>query len=183
MHSIIRYYPRYILPCQLCAAVFLFYAGCGDHTVSRDEQLKVKIRYATEAAWNHGVLAALDTLYAPDFIRHRPPFPDLKGLEAHKQRVQTVRSAFPDHQTIIKDILIDGDRAAVWYIWEGTHTGEGLPIPPTGRRVSVEGCDIYRIVNGMVTEEWDHENFLKLYQQLGYVIEPPANSMTPAKRG
>ena len=147
--------------------------GCFNSEVSKTEELKGTIQFAIIEAWNKGNIDALNKLYAPDFIRHRPPFPDYTGLDAHKERVAMIRGAYPDHETIIHDIIIEGNLAAIWYTWQGTHTGEGLSLPPTGKFVKVPGCDIYRFENGKVVEEWDHEGFLSLFQQLGYIIEPP----------
>ena len=62
---------------------------------------------------------------------------------------------------------------AVYGWYTGTHTGEGLSIPPANKEVTVAGCDVYKIVDGKVVEEWDHEGFLSLFQQLGYKIVPP----------
>ena len=155
------------------AALVTTITGCESRETVQKEELKATIKRIIEEAWNNGNLDVLDELYAVDFVRHRPPFPDIEGLDAHKQRVSVVRSAYPDHKTIIHDIIVDGDKVALWYTWEGTHTGEGLSLPPTGKPVKVAGCDVYHMVDGKVVEEWDHEGFLSLFQQLGYKIIPP----------
>lgn len=147
--------------------------GCERQKTVKEEELKATIRLVIEEVWNKENLDALDALYASDFIRHRPPFHDIEGLEAHKQRVAVVRSAYPDHKTTIHEIIVDNDKVAIRYTWQGTHTGEGLSIPPTGKQVTVAGCDVYHLENGKVIEEWDHEGFLSLYQQIGYQFIPP----------
>ena len=147
--------------------------GCQSAIQPDTKALKAKIHRVIEGAWNNGDLAMLDELYDPGFVRHRPPFDDYTGLDVHKKRIEMIRAAYPDHKTIIHDILVDGDRAAVRYTWTGTNTGAGMSIPPTGKRVSVDGCDVYRFVNGKIVEEWGHEGYLSLFQQLGYEITPP----------
>jgi len=160
-------------------AVFLMIAlmtnivSCASNTPDEKEVLESRIHGAITRAWNDGDIEALDDIYDANFIRHRPPFDDYTGLRLHKERVRLIRSAYPDHKTIIHDVIIDGDMVALWYTWKGTHTGEGLSLAPTGKRVSVPGCDVYKIVDGMIVEEWDHEGFLSLYQQLGYTVTPP----------
>ena len=147
--------------------------GCERQASKHHDELKARIQRVIVEAWNEGNLEALDELYSDNFVRHRPPFPDIVGLAAHKDRVAVVRSAYPDHKTTIHDIIIDNNMVALWYTWSGTHTGEGLSIPPTGIHVAVPGCDVYRVVDGKIAEEWDHEGFLSLFQQLGYEINPP----------
>ena len=153
--------------------ILVLTGGCQSADKPDTKELKAKIQQALEEAWNNGDVDVLDELYDPGFVRHRPPFDDYTGLDAHKQRIEMIRTAYPDHKTIVHDILVEGDRAAVRYTWIGTHTGNGLSIPPTGKQVSVDGCDVYRFVNGKIVEEWVHEGYLSLFQQLGYTITPP----------
>ena len=173
-------YPRKFSVIQIPMLSLLFFtlflAECGPSEKAQEEQLKAVFRRVLDETWNNGNFDAFDELYDVNFIRHRSPFPDVNGLEAHKKRFAVVFSAFPDHKGTFHDILVDGDKVAVWYTWHGTHSGSGLPIEPTGIKVNVTGCDVYRLENSKVVEEWDHEGFLSLYQQLGYSITPPKTS-------
>ena len=162
-----------VFPVMIVSIVVFSTVECEKQCTAKKEELKVRIIRVIEESWNKGNLDAFDELYAPDFVRHRPPFTDINGLEAHKQRFAIVLSVYPDHKATIHDVIIDGDTVALWYTWTGTHTGEGLSIPPTGKQVKVTGCDVYRMVDGKVVEEWDHEGFLSLFQQMGYKLVPP----------
>ena len=155
------------------SAAVICMTECGSREQVKEEKLKATIRRVIDESWNKGNFDAFDELYDDDFVRHRPPFPDINGLEAHKKRFGIVFSAFPDHKGTIHDIIIDGDKVAVRYTWRGTHIGQGLSIPPTNKEVTVAGCDVYKLVDGKVVEEWDHEGFLSLFQQLGYTLVPP----------
>ena len=62
------------------------------------KELKDKIRWAKEEAVIKGNLDALDEVYTPDGIIHRPPFPDIKGLEAYKQYILAARQAYTNIQ-------------------------------------------------------------------------------------
>ncbi|MBN1293052.1 MAG: ester cyclase [Candidatus Latescibacteria bacterium] len=165
---------------SLILPLFLF--GCGLSEKAKEEQIKAVFRRVLDETWNKGNFETFDELYDPNFIRHRPPFPDIVGLDAHKKRFAVVFSAFPDHKGTFHDILVDGDKVAVWYTWHGTHSGSGLPIVPTDKKVNVTGCDVYRLVDGKVVEEWDHEGFLSLFQQLGYTITPPGLTEEPEEK-
>src|SRR6266540_2979612 len=50
---------------------------------------------------------------------------------------------------------------------EGTHAGEFMGIPPTGKSVSMTGIAIYRIANGKIVEKWGEQDRLRMLQQLG----------------
>ena len=163
----------YFPPVIALTAIAVLIVGCERKGKAIEEELKATFRRVIEEAWNRGNLDAFDELYSINFVRHRPPFPDIQGLEAHKQRFEIVLNVYPDHKAILHDIITDGDKVAVRYTWNGTHTGQGLSIPPSGKQVTVTGCDVYKMVDGKIVEEWDHEGFLSLFQQLGYKLVPP----------
>ena len=166
---------RNIFAIIIGAAILMLFiiTGCKSTQPSESALLKAKIRRVMEDAWNNGNLDVLDELYDANFTRYLPPIAEYTGLDTHKERIKMIRSAYPDHKMFIHDILIDGDKAAIRYMWVGTHSGSGLSLPPTGKRVQVEGCDMYRFVDGKIVDEWVHEGFLSLFQQLGYEIIPP----------
>ena len=56
------------------------------------EDLETKIRWAGEEAWHKGNVDAFGEVYAEDYVWHRPPLPDIKGLEAAKQSVVGARA-------------------------------------------------------------------------------------------
>jgi len=171
--QVLKYFNRFTQTVMCLTVMSLCMDGCQSQDKTKEAELEATIRRVIDETWNKGNFDAFDELYYEEFVRHRPPFPDIHGLDAHKERFGIVFKAFPDHKGIIHSIIINGDKAAVQYTWTGTHTGEGLPFPPTNKKVTVAGCDVYKIVDGKVVEEWDHEGFLSLFQQLGYTIVPP----------
>ncbi len=70
----------------------------------------------------------------------------------------------------IEDIIAEGDKVWVRFKATGTHKGEYRGLAPTGKKITVMGVDIYRIVNGKVVETgWIVEDTLDLYKQLGVI--------------
>jgi predicted ester cyclase len=61
---------------------------------------------------------------------------------------------------------------AVRYVVEGTHQGELLGIPATGRRVRWDGIDVYRVANGKIVEEWLGDDLLAILVSLGAYTPP-----------
>lgn len=104
----------------------MLFAGCGQQKAEINKQ-KELARLAVEEAWNKGNLGVLDEQYAPDFVYHQTPFPDIKGLDAYKQYVKDNRTTYPDIRLTLEDALVEGDRIA----FRGTYTGTQKGVSPT----------------------------------------------------
>jgi predicted ester cyclase len=134
------------------------------------EELKAKIRWAGEEAWR-GNLDALDEVYAVNYVYHRPPFPDIMGLEAAKQQIADARSAYSDIQATYEEMIGEGNTIAYRWIIQLKHTGQSpsFPIPPTGKDVTLKGCTVVHITDGKVIEEFEYGDYLGFLQQLEVV--------------
>ncbi len=133
---------------------------------------KAVIQQAVDA-FNQGDWAAVDQLFAFDYIDHdraRAALPP--GPECVKQAWRMFRAAFPDLTGTIEDMVAEGDKVAVRATMRGTHQGELLGIPPTGRQVTVTLIDINRIEAGTFVERWAETDMLGLLHQLGAVPAP-----------
>jgi predicted ester cyclase len=140
------------------------------------EELKPKVRRIVDEAFNKGNLNAMDEIVTAGVILHRPGLPDIKGLEAYKQTIADLRKTYSDFNFTIDEFIMEGDRSAMRWSAGGTHTGQSasLPIPPTGKRVTMTGLSIIRTVNGKAVEEWEYMDVIGLMQQLG--VAPPMGS-------
>ena len=140
--------------------------------MSTAEDNKAAIRrYVVEEAFNKGNLAALDDVIAPDFV-YRGAGTEFKGPDGLKQIVTMLRTAYHDFHMVIDDIIAEGDRVAACYTYTGTHTGEFLGIPPTGKRIKVPEAVFYRFENGKEVEALGFIDMLTWFQQLG--VSPSA---------
>jgi steroid delta-isomerase-like uncharacterized protein len=120
-------------------------------------------------AINTGNLALLDEFVAPDYTEHSEGF---QGVEPFKQQITAFRAAFPDLRVTVEDLLIDGDRFASRTTVTGTHAGDLMGMPASGRRISVEAVDIGRIENGQAKERWGGLNLYSMLTQLGVIPAP-----------
>ena len=120
-------------------------------------------------AVNTGNLALLDEFVAPDYTEHSEGF---QGVEPFKQQITAFRTAFPDLRVIVEDLLIDGDRFASRTTVTGTHAGDLMGMPASGRRISVDAVDIGRIENGQAKERWGGLNLYSMLTQLGVIPAP-----------
>jgi steroid delta-isomerase-like uncharacterized protein len=120
-------------------------------------------------AVNTGNVALLDKLVAPDYIEHSEGF---QGVEPFRQQIITFRAAFPDLRVTIEDLITDGDRFASRTTVTGTHTGDLMGMPATGKHISVQAVDIGRIENGQAKERWGGLDMYTLLTQLGVIPAP-----------
>ena len=125
-----------------------------------------------EESWNKQNLAISDELLAPDIVVHGMQLPT-PGVEGVKQIVVAFLTAFPDAHMTTDDLIAEGDKVGSRWTFRGTHQGELMGIPPTGKQVTLTGISIDRIVNGNIVERWLEFDQLGLLQQLGAI--PPSN--------
>jgi steroid delta-isomerase-like uncharacterized protein len=133
------------------------------------EDNKAIARRWGEEVWGKGSPAAIDELFAPNFVFNYPlpgATPDLKG---YKQTVAMMLGPFADTQCTGEDVVAEGDKVAVRWIWRGTHKGEFMGVPPTGKQVTITGISILRIAGGKIVEEWGEMDNLGMMQQLGVI--------------
>jgi steroid delta-isomerase-like uncharacterized protein len=123
-------------------------------------------------AFSSGDLAALDGLFAADFVDHTALPGQAPGLAGTKQTIALFRAAFPDMQLAVEDLVAEGDRVAARVSMRGTHRGALLGIAPTGKRVAMAGMDLVRFAGGRIVERRGQEDMLGLMQQLGAIPAP-----------
>jgi steroid delta-isomerase-like uncharacterized protein len=138
------------------------------------DQNKAVVRRVFEEIVNKQNLAAIDDLLSPDIVIHTPVPGVGSGIESFRQFIGMFLSAFPQQHTELHDLIAEGDRVAVRHTHRGTHGGEFMGMPPTGRQFAVDGIEVFRIADGKVAEFWHMDDFLGLLQQLGAVPAPGA---------
>ncbi|MBI3287464.1 MAG: ester cyclase [Chloroflexi bacterium] len=139
------------------------------------QENKDRFRRAFEALFNEGNLAVADELFDPNFLGHAPPNP-IRGPQGLKQTVDMYRKALPDLHLTIEDQIAQGDRLANRWTARGTHRGELMGIPPTGKPVTLTGITINRWAGGKIVEGWTEINLMGVMQQLGVVPAPGARA-------
>lgn len=136
------------------------------------EENKALARRSVDEIWGKGSLAAVDELYAADFVWHWALPGMAPNREGYKQCVSMNFAAFAGVYCTVEDIVVEGDKVVARWTWGGTHKGEYMGIAPTGKQVTLTGISIDRIVGGKIVEEWGEMNTLGMMQQLG-VVPPP----------
>ena len=123
---------------------------------------------------NAGDIDGFGELLAEDFVEHE----EMPGLEPSKEGVKQLfhmyRAAFPDLRMEVQDVLVSGDKAVARVRATGTHKGEFLGMPATGKSVDVQLIDITRSGDdGLALEHWGVFDALAMMQQLGVIPQSP----------
>jgi steroid delta-isomerase-like uncharacterized protein len=142
------------------------------------EDNKALVRRFVDEVQSQGNVNAVDEFCSPEFVNHSAP----PGLPLDREGIKIVtamfRSAFPDSYFTVEDMMAEGDKVATRKTFHGTHQGEFMGIPPTGRQVSMGLIDIVRISDERVVEHWSMGDNFGMMQQLG-VIPRPGESGEP----
>jgi predicted ester cyclase len=116
--------------------------------------------------FNRGDLDAANEILSAEFVDHLPREEE-RGLEELKHYVTIYRTAFPDIQDTVGDIVAEGDKVVVRWMSRGTHQGEFMGVAPTGRHVTFTGMRLFRISENKIVESWVNIDERGLQEQLG----------------
>ncbi|MBN2332425.1 MAG: ester cyclase [Deltaproteobacteria bacterium] len=123
--------------------------------------------------WGSGELDLIDELAAPALTVHYPILPHvIRGGKTFKKLLHGFRSSFPDATLHVEEEIAEDDKVVIRWRFSGTHQGDFLNIPATGKKVQWTGITIYHIVDGKVAAEKGEEDFLGLLCQLGLDPRP-----------
>jgi steroid delta-isomerase-like uncharacterized protein len=115
------------------------------------------------------IAKAIDELVDPD-ARIRTPLPiETTGAEAVKEVFARLLHAYPDLHITIEDLVEEGDKVVMRNTVTGTHLGEHMGLPPTGRSVIYNEIFIFRFADGRVAETWGVVDVLSQMRQLGAI--------------
>ena len=130
------------------------------------DERKVLVRRLIDEVWNKGNLDVADEIFHPE--AWSPSAPTLPpGPEGVKFIATAFRNAFPDYWMTIDFMVAEPDRVAARFTQGGTHTGDLMGIPPTGKTAKWTEMGILRIADGKVVESWYDVDMLGLMGQLG----------------
>jgi hypothetical protein len=119
---------------------------------------------------NDGDVEGFDRVMAADFVEHEETPGLAPTREGVKEFFAMYLAAFPDLRFDPQDVLSSGDKVVARARVTGTHQGEFLGIPPTGKRIDVQLIDIVRFGDdGLAHEHWGVLDALAMMQQLGVV--------------
>ncbi len=136
------------------------------------EANKALVRRFIEEVQNQHKLTAVDEIMDPNMIDYAAQPSSLNSVEAFKKFFSGILIALPDLKAVIHNQVAEGDKVVTHKTFHGTHKGEFMGIPPTGKKVALEVIDIFRIAGGKFTEHWAVVDMMSVMQQLGVLPSP-----------
>jgi steroid delta-isomerase-like uncharacterized protein len=140
--------------------------------VSAEEASNKATLMRFQDAVERGVAAisqTIDEVFEPDVVFHAPVPTGATGTEALKQVWPVLFRAFPDLKVTVEDVIVEGDKVVVRDTVTGTHLGEYMGLPPTGKSVRYNEIFIARFANGRIAELWGVVDVFGQMKQLGLI--------------
>jgi predicted ester cyclase len=148
--------------------------GEREEAVSAEDN-KALIRRFVDEVQSGGNTDLKDEICSAEFVNHSAP----PGLPADREGIKILtamfRGAFPDSYFTVEDMIAEGDKFVTRKTFHGTHEGEFMGIPPSGRTVNVSLIDVVRIFDGLVLEHWSVGDNLGMMQQPDVIPQPGEN--------
>ena len=129
-------------------------------------------RFTDEIINGRDLDVALREMVVEDFVEQNPLPGQGPGRAGLADVLAGMFAGFPDLHWTLHDTLVEGDRVMTLSTWTGTHDGEFMGIPATGRSVSVESWTIDRYRDGQLTESRIIMDVAGMLGQLGIIPGP-----------
>jgi steroid delta-isomerase-like uncharacterized protein len=137
--------------------------------MSTTESNKAVARRFLEEVINQNRMDRADDLVVEDFVELDPLPGQRQGREGLKEVLGMMRAAFPDMHWVAEEMVAEGDTVVTRFTWTGTHRGEFLGVPATGRSVVVKRVVMDQLADGKMSKSRILMDSLGMMQQLGVV--------------
>ena len=123
------------------------------------------------AAWNAGDLDGYLALYDDSLVLHGYT-PEPMDRSAAVGFYRQILASFPGATLVFHDVFQSGDRVTIRFTMHGTHDGDFMGVPPTGRPIALDGITVLRFDGERCVERWSSADMLGLLVQIGAVPAP-----------
>jgi steroid delta-isomerase-like uncharacterized protein len=140
--------------------------------MATEEQNKAIIHRMTEVFFNQGNVESAEQFFADTYVHHDPASPQVRDRDGLKQALRAFLAGCPDLHITTDALLAEGDTVTKRWTYHATHTGDLSGLPPTGKRITMSGLELFRLADGKIVESWVAYDNLSLMQQLGIMPTP-----------
>ncbi len=151
------------------AALVVATLGAASLAQANEAENKEIVGLVGDSVFNKHDFSLLEQYMTEGYIQHNPLVP--QGREGFRQFFEATFVGVPDWSYTLSHIAAEGDFVWVHGTYSGTHEGEWLGIPATGKGFAITAVDIFRLEDGKLAEHWDVMDVYGLFSQLG-VIAP-----------
>ena len=145
------------------------------------EANKAVVRRLYERILNGHDLAAIDELFAEDYVGFRAGRRGVQGRDALRRSLIGLPALFGDARWEIDDLIAEGDRVVACWTGRGTHAGELQGVPATGKPMTITGITVHRLVDGKIASMAAVEDWLGALRQVGATLAPPSPTTAPER--
>jgi steroid delta-isomerase-like uncharacterized protein len=141
-------------------------------TTAEEMNNKAIFKRVLDASNSHDeelIAKTIDEVFEPDVLMGTPLPIQATGAQAIKEVFATLHRAFPDLHIKVEDVIAEGDKVVSRHTVTGTHQGEYMGLPPTGRSVTYNEIFILRFADGRIAETWGVVDVLSQMRQLGVI--------------
>jgi steroid delta-isomerase-like uncharacterized protein len=130
------------------------------------DQSIAAVRRLTQEGFVAGNVDVVDEVVAEECVDHDPLPGQGQGRAGQRFACQMVVDGLSNRNTLQDDFLAAGDTVVENWIFQGTHTGEFLGVPATGKQLQVRGIEIWRLADGKIVERWGVVDAAGVMEQL-----------------
>jgi steroid delta-isomerase-like uncharacterized protein len=113
-----------------------------------------------------------DQMFTKDYVYHGAGGQDIKGTENLAQFLGMYFKAFPDLHAEVEDVFGESNNLVSRAMCRGTHKGDLMGIPPTGKQIAIRVICVNRFAGLKIAEDWELPDLFGLMQQLGAIPAP-----------
>jgi steroid delta-isomerase-like uncharacterized protein len=118
------------------------------------EENKAIVRRMTEEFYNQGNIEFAEHFFAHTYVHHDPASPHVRDRDGLKQVLRAFRAGCPDLHITIDELLAEGETVTKRWTYHATHTGDLSGIPPTDKRITMSGLELFHLEGGKIVECW-----------------------------
>ncbi|HEY3087898.1 MAG TPA: ester cyclase [Jatrophihabitantaceae bacterium] len=137
--------------------------------IASNKATLTRLHHALNSGDAELISKTIDEVFDPD-VRLATPLPvDATGAQALKQAWAILLRAYPDLHVTVDDLIAEGDKLVARNTVTGTHHGEYMGVPPTGKPVTYNEIFIVRFAGDRIAETWGVVDVLSQMKQLGVI--------------
>jgi steroid delta-isomerase-like uncharacterized protein len=136
---------------------------------TRNKQTFRRFHDATNTGDPELISNTIDEIFEPDVMIRTPLPVESSGAQAIKDVFTRLHQAFPDLHVTVEDLIAEGDKVVGRNSVIGTHQGEYMNLPPTGKTVMYSEIFIFGFAGERIAETWGVVDVFSQMKQLGAI--------------